>query len=560
MYIPPEVDELTDEETFDDNQIAGNSDVENNDIAGTFELHLGGEPVDDGNDFDSSDEEPLSTKRAKIFHLQKPSSVQPTWKKGSVALNTQPESREQYAIEELITNLENKSPLEIFLLFFDDDIQDLIVEQSLKYAHENNRQNFNFTKNDLLKFIGILLLSGYHTLPQTPMYWSSEEDKGLDVVKNCMSRNRFQNIKRNLHLADNSALDKKDKFAKLRPFFDKVNVRFLQFGVFSFSLSIDEQMVPYFGKHSCKMFIRGKPVRFGFKLWCLCSADGYLYKFIPYAGAVGDGKKTKSALGMGGDTVMELLSILEERRHHQTFFDNFFSSFQLLAALRQKGFFATGTVRENRTNNCPLENTKEIGKKERGTYDSAHDENSGISLVRWNDNSVVTTISNHYNELPISTAKRYNRKEKKDMNINQPNIIRVYNKYMGGVDLHDNGVANYRITVRGKKWWWPLFTNAVDSMVVNSWKIYNTVNKQKMSQIDFKSYIALRLLKMHQNVPKPSSSAVPVELRFDGLGHVISKNENIRRRCKVCHSNTIHFCLRCNVNLHVKCFDNYHKE
>ena len=34
------------------------------------------------------------------------------------------------------------------------------------------------------------------------------------------------------------------------------------YGIFSSELSIHEQMVPYFGRHSCKMFIRGKALSF----------------------------------------------------------------------------------------------------------------------------------------------------------------------------------------------------------------------------------------------------------------------------------------------------------
>ena len=38
-----------------------------------------------------------------------------------------------------------------------------------------------------------------------------------------------------------------DKLVKLRPLFDVVNKNLIQFGVFAEYLSIDEQMVPYFG-------------------------------------------------------------------------------------------------------------------------------------------------------------------------------------------------------------------------------------------------------------------------------------------------------------------------
>ena len=35
-------------------------------------------------------------------------------------------------------------------------------------------------------------------------------------------------------------------------------------------------MVPYYGKHGDKQYIRGKPVRFGLKLWEGCTSDGSL--------------------------------------------------------------------------------------------------------------------------------------------------------------------------------------------------------------------------------------------------------------------------------------------
>ena len=43
-------------------------------------------------------------------------------------------------------------------------------------------------------------------------------------------------------------------------------------------------MVPYFGQHSANMFIRGKLIRFGFKIWCLCGSDGYPYNMKIYQG------------------------------------------------------------------------------------------------------------------------------------------------------------------------------------------------------------------------------------------------------------------------------------
>ena len=55
--------------------------------------------------------------------------------------------------------------------------------------------------------------------------------------------------------------------------------------------AIDEAMKPYFGRHSLKQFIRGKPVRFDFKFWCLCLREGALIKFNLYEGRALEEKK-----------------------------------------------------------------------------------------------------------------------------------------------------------------------------------------------------------------------------------------------------------------------------
>ena len=50
---------------------------------------------------------------------------------------------------------------------------------------------------------------------------------------------------------------------------------------------IDESMIPYFGGHGTKQFIRGKPIRFGYKMWALTTPSGYLSQIEPYQDARG---------------------------------------------------------------------------------------------------------------------------------------------------------------------------------------------------------------------------------------------------------------------------------
>lgn len=555
VYVPPDVDMLTDEEDIDDRNM-GPESTNPQDIVGTFEL----QNLEETSHWDSSDDETLASKRKRLLSSTSRSSL-PTadWLLSQIEYTHSPVSKEIQDTENIKSELAGKTPLEIFFKFFVEEVVNMILNFTLKYAADNNRHDFQLSKEELLNFIGILLFSGYHTLPQTHLFWSNDEDKGVEIVKKCMSRNRFTSIKQNIHLSDNDQLNKDDKFSKIRPLVDILNKKNLQWGIFSFSLSIDEQMVPYFGRHSCKMFIKAKPVRFGYKLWCLCSSDGYLFYTLPYAGAQ---NKKYSELGLGGDVVMNLLSVVKNPLHHQIFFDNFFSSYKLFLHLKNKGFFAVGTIRENRTNNCPIENCKSsFTKNERGTYVSAYDKHSKISVVRWNDNSTVTVCSNIYNVEPLHKVKRYDRKEKKEKYVSQPNAIKQYNQFMGGVDLHDNGIANYRTRILGKKWWWPLFCNSLDSIIVNGWKLYNLVNDVKISQFDFKSYVALRLMKTEKNRLVRNIPQTLDEVRFDNVGHtVVSHTTKARKGCRVCHSHTIYLCQKCNVHLHASCFITYHRK
>ena len=61
----------------------------------------------------------------------------------------------------------------------------------------------------LKTFIAILLVSGYVDLPRRPMYWEHNEDTHNTTVSS-LSQNRFDELMQNLHLADNSNLDKGD--------------------------------------------------------------------------------------------------------------------------------------------------------------------------------------------------------------------------------------------------------------------------------------------------------------------------------------------------------------
>ena len=74
-------------------------------------------------------------------------------------------------------------------------------------------------------------------------------------------------------------------------------------------------------------------------------------------------------------------------------------------------------------------------------------------------------------------------------------MISQYNTYMRDVDLADNMLSNYRIRIRGKKWWWPIFFNHIDTCLINAGKLWLGVHHyQKTSLLRFRRQLKLKLL------------------------------------------------------------------
>ena len=171
-------------------------------------------------------------------------------------------------------------PVSLFGNFFTDDIMKFICEESIRYAISKGNHSSTIDTNTLKTFITILLVSGYLDLPRQPMYWEHNEDTHNTTVLSLLSRNRFDEIIRNLHLAENSNLDKEDKIAKVKPLIDKLNGQCLANYLPEQSVSKYEFMVPYFGHHGCKQYMRNKSVKIWLEILGSCNPAWLRYSVL----------------------------------------------------------------------------------------------------------------------------------------------------------------------------------------------------------------------------------------------------------------------------------------
>ena len=49
--------------------------------------------------------------------------------------------------------------------------------------------------------------------------------------------------------------------------------------------------------------------------------------------------------------------------------------------------------------------------------------------------------------------------------------------------MHQN-IGDYRLTIRSKKWWWPLFTFQIDTAYHNAFRIYTASESNAQNPLD----------------------------------------------------------------------------
>ena len=149
--------------------------------------------------------------------------------------------------------------------------------------------------------------------------------------------------------------------------------------------------------------------------------------------------------------------------------------------------------------------------------------------------------------------KRYSKKQTKILMVPQPQMLYQYNQNMGGVDLADNGIANYRISIKAKKWYWPLFTNFISMCVVNSWKLVNTSHGNNKDLLEHRRQIVSYLIKQTKlpSVKIKSSISLNFKINMCNNPTMISDPNHKRLRCA---NSTLYYCCSCNTRLHSKCF------
>ena len=103
-------------------------------------------------------------------------------------------------------------------------------------------------------------------------------------------------------------------------------------------VSVDEAVKKIKGRCLFKQYIKGKPVRFGIKIFCLCcSATSYLFNAMFYVGK-SDIPSPKEA-SITPKTIVQLMQPLAGR-HHRVYMDNYYTGLPLFKELNNMQILA----------------------------------------------------------------------------------------------------------------------------------------------------------------------------------------------------------------------------
>ena len=149
--------------------------------------------------------------------------------------------------------------------------------------------------------------------------------------------------------------------------------------------------------------------------------------------------------------------------------------------------------------------------------------------------------------------------------------IENYSSFMGGVDKHEWWISKYSVSIRSKKWYWPLFTRLIDMSPVNAYIIYTMVQNGRSSLtcsdlLSFrrdicKFYLRLGSIRLGPGKITFGSQRNPVDVRYLPHGHFIVKRTD-HRRCPAidCSSRRGTYCSKCNITLCIGYLASYNQK
>lgn len=425
-------------------------------------------------------------------------------------------------------------PIDVFLSFCNQDVFELIVEETNRYAHQmiskralTRSSRMNRWKDtdtmEIKKFFGIVMFMGLVHFPRIEYYWKKDSIYFHPLIHNInMSYNRFTTLLRCWHFTDNEIPGMAtDRLFKVQPLIDVIMKNVNEIYSPGEVVVVDETMIPFRGRLHFRQYNPSKSSRYGVKIYKLCTPTGFVCSFRIYCGQ----DPIIAGLDKSGSVVVSLgRDLLNEGRIF--IIDNWYTSLPLANYLRKKRTDVCGTLRKNRKNlpqavvNAKLKHGEIIARQA-----------NNITVLKWHDKRDVLMMSTFHDSEMVDTGKT----DRQRNTVLKPTAVLDYNKWKQGIDVSDQMSTYYSPLRKSLIWYKKVAIELIfGSIVVNSQLLFNNITSQKLSLLQFTQELVRSLLDLPNELPNPTT---PISNNIHFLEKIPRKEDNkiVRKRCTECY-------------------------
>jgi len=157
----------------------------------------------------------------------------------------------------------------------------LYQEQNPEISRMHMKPWKPLTVDELRIFLGVIINIGHARKSKLQDYWSTDPLLATPIFRKIMTRNRYLQILRYLHFANNEEIEN-HPLKEVKPVIDDLRKKFSNSILPGKNLCIDESLVLWKEKLKFKQYLPLKQNRFGIKLFELvdCKIDFLILLFI----------------------------------------------------------------------------------------------------------------------------------------------------------------------------------------------------------------------------------------------------------------------------------------
>lgn len=406
--------------------------------------------------------------------------------------------------KKLIKDNDCQRPVDFLFLFFTSAVMEIFLSSTNSFGAHFMRSWEQLGMAEFKAFLAIILVLGLYKFPGRDWAWE-KNIYGCKFAQNLMSLPRFNSILRAWHFEDyhNYSAEQLKQEKKKDPFFAVKKFVILLARSFENAfnpgqfMDIDEQSIPWKGRHIARCYNPSKPEKWHLKVFSLNdSSTGYMMSFYLYQG------KSEQRPPNIPATEYPFHQLIGQKqkyanKNHIVVSDNWYTSESSIKFCIGSGNHSIGTVKTNKKGLCKSALFPKTGRarQTRGTAKQmvkTFNGNKKIYQVSWQDNKPVhllASIPSYIGDVKRNSTNAQGQYEKVD--VARPSVIGHYNTGMGGTDNQDQNMSYYRPKIKTRSWATRVLIHFLTAAMFNAFILYKAVmgDSAGMKYYKFKKFI-----------------------------------------------------------------------